>query len=80
MPKHSQSDVSHKQLVVLCREKYFKEFGHEKVFSELVAHLRDLEINGISFPNELFIKGILFCIVVDNLGTHCVGGLLRILV
>nr|XP_055051537.1 uncharacterized protein LOC129437435 [Misgurnus anguillicaudatus] len=34
-------------LVLLCREKDFKEFGHAKVFSEFLGDLKELEENGI---------------------------------
>ena len=32
MPPHVRSNVDHVQLVLLCTEKDFKEFGHAKVF------------------------------------------------
>lgn len=53
MPPHIRSDVSHMHLVDLCRDKDFKEFSHEKLFSKLVADLKSLECNGISFLNGL---------------------------
>lgn len=42
---HLRSNTEHMQLVMLCREKDFKYFGHESVFSELIADLKDLEEN-----------------------------------
>ncbi|XP_028817922.1 uncharacterized protein LOC114769244 isoform X4 [Denticeps clupeoides] len=62
------------QLVFLCREKDFKEFGHNKVFSELLADLRVLEEKGITIVDKSVVKGALYCIAGDNLGSHCIGG------
>lgn len=74
LPPHVRSNVDHMQLVLLCREKDFKEFGHPKVFSELLADLKLLEENGIAMADESVVKGTLYCIAGDNLGSHCNGG------
>nr|XP_055039672.1 uncharacterized protein LOC129427310 isoform X2 [Misgurnus anguillicaudatus]XP_055039673.1 uncharacterized protein LOC129427310 isoform X2 [Misgurnus anguillicaudatus] len=74
LPAHLRSNTEHMQLVMLCREKDFKDFGHESVFSQLVADLKDLEENGISLSDQSVIKGSLYCIAGDNLGSHCIGG------
>lgn len=60
-------------LVLLCREKDFKASGHAKVFSELITDLKELEENGIVVSNET-VKGTLYCIAENNLGSHCIGG------
>lgn len=73
LPLHVRSDIDHMSLVLLCREKDFKAFGHAKVFSELITDLKELEENGIVVSNEI-VKGTLFCIAGDNLGSHCIGG------
>ena len=73
MPPHVRSNVDHMQLVLLCREKDFKDFGHAKVFSELLADLKELEENGITLGDE-HVKGALYCIAGDNLGSHTIGG------
>lgn len=39
----------------------FEEFGHEKVFSKLVADFKDSECNGISLPSGSLVK-VFFCI------------------
>ncbi|XP_058268078.1 uncharacterized protein LOC131366977 [Hemibagrus wyckioides] len=70
LPPHVRSNVDHMQLVLLCREKDFKEFGHDKVFSDLQI----LEENGITMADETAVKGTLYCIAGDNLGSHCIGG------
>lgn len=74
MPPHVRSNVDHMQLVLLCTEKNFKEFGHAKVFSELLTDLKELEGNGIAMGDELAVKGALYCIAGDNLGSHTIGG------
>lgn len=74
MPPHVRSNTDHMQLVLLCREKDFKEFGHAKVFSELLADLKLLGENGITMEDESVVKGALYCIAGDNLGSHCIGG------
>ncbi|XP_020562397.2 uncharacterized protein LOC110015774 [Oryzias latipes] len=74
IPPHARSNVDHMQLVLLCREKDFKEFGHDRVFSELMTDLKVLEENGITMADENVVKGTLYCIAGDNLGSHCIGG------
>ena len=74
LPLHVRSDTDHMFLVLLCREKDLKEFGHMKVFSELLADLKELEENGIVVSDETVVRGTLYCIVGDNLGSHCIGG------
>lgn len=74
LPLHVRSDTDHMSLVLLCREKDFKEFGHANVFSELLADLKELEDSGIVASDETRVKGTLFCIAGDNLGSHCIGG------
>lgn len=70
---HLRSNTEQMQLVMLCREKDFKDFSHESVFSELVADLKDLEENGITLSDQSHIKGTLYCIAGDTLGSHCIG-------
>lgn len=74
LPLHVRSDTNHMSLVLLCREKDFKQFGHAKVFSDLLADLKELEENGIAVSDETVVKGTLYCIAGDNLGSHCIGG------
>ncbi|KAK7891646.1 hypothetical protein WMY93_023609 [Mugilogobius chulae] len=61
------------QLVLLCHERDFKHFGHAKVFSELLDDLKELEENGI-MTDAGSVKGALYCVSGDNLGSHCIGG------
>lgn len=73
LPPHVRSDTDHMSLVLLCRENDFKTFGHSKVFSELVSDLKELEETGILASHET-VRGTLYCIAGDNLGSHCIGG------
>lgn len=59
MPPHVRSNTDHMQLVLLCRGKDFKEFGHAKVFSELLADLKLLGENRITMEDESVVKGAL---------------------
>ncbi|KAI3354595.1 hypothetical protein L3Q82_019101, partial [Scortum barcoo] len=43
------------------------------VFSELLADLKSLETDGINVDGET-VKGGLYCIAGDNLGSHFIGG------
>lgn len=54
-------------LVLLCKEVDLKYFGHDKIFHQLVEDVKDLENNGT-------VKGTLYCITGDNLGSHGIGG------
>lgn len=44
----------------------------DKVFS-FQSDLCELEVKGISFVGKIY-KGIVACIMVDNLGSHMIGG------
>lgn len=78
LPLHVRSDTDYMSLVLLCREKDFKEFGHAKVFSELLGDLKELGENGIVALDTTVVKGTLYCIAGDNLGLHCIGVSLKI--
>lgn len=73
LPAHIRSNTDHMSLVLLCTENDLKHFGIAKVFSKLLTDLKDLENNGISVAGET-IKGALYCIAGDNLGSHSIGG------
>ena len=70
---HHRSNTDHIQLILLCTEKDFKEFGQEKVFGRLVEDLVDLETNGIELLGKN-VKGSVVAITGDNLGSHTIGG------
>ena len=69
----NRSSVDHTQLILLCKEKDFKEYGAEKTFGQLVSDLKDLESTGIVVRGQSY-PVILSAIAGDNLGSHCIGG------
>ncbi|XP_055021248.1 uncharacterized protein LOC129412157 [Boleophthalmus pectinirostris] len=71
--KDHNSRLTRNILLKDVRENDFKTFGHSKVFSELVSDLKDLEETGI-LTSRGTVRGTLYCIAGDNLGSHCIGG------
>lgn len=69
-----RSLVDPMQLVLLCRDEDFKQFGQQKVFSSLVADLKYLEDSGFQSVDGTILKAGLIVICGDNLGSHCIGG------
>jgi len=74
LPAHVRSNTDHMSLVLLCGENDLKQFGFAKVFSEMLVDLKDLEENGIVTTVGDMVKGALYCIAGDNLGSHGIGG------
>lgn len=58
---HLRSVVDNTLLVMLCKEKDLKHFGHERMFHKLVEDLKYIETNGIEINNQV-LQGTLFCI------------------
>ncbi len=71
---YNRSNVDQMQLVLLCREQDFKNFGQDVVFNQLIKDLKDLEECGIALKDGKVIKGTLCAIAGDNLGSHSIGG------
>lgn len=71
---HNRSSVDPMQLVMLCRERDFKTFGQENVFSSIITDLKDLEDTVIETDDGNTLKAALISICGDNLGSHCLGG------
>lgn len=69
-----RSSVDQLQLLLLCTERDFKYFGHQRVFSKMFSDLRELEDNGFVSSSGHTVRATLLCIVGDNLGSHCIGG------
>lgn len=63
---HARSNADHMHLV-----------GHDKVFSELQNDLKALEESGLTMADKAIVKGALYCIAGDNLGSHCIGGFME---
>ena len=61
------------QLVMLCREMDYKQFGPQIVFKRLIDDLKELEIQGFPFEDD-HLKCRLYAIAGDNLGSHGIGG------
>nr|XP_046250889.1 uncharacterized protein LOC124062276 isoform X2 [Scatophagus argus] len=76
LPAHVRSSTDHMSLVLLCGENDLKQFGSAKVFSEMLEDLKNLEENGITVDGET-VKGALYCIAGDNLGSHSIGGFIE---
>ena len=73
LPVHVRSNTDHMSLVLLCIENDFKHFGPDKIFSELLQDLKELERDGMTVSGET-VKAALCCIAGDNLGSHSIGG------
>lgn len=72
---HNRSRVDNIKLVLLCKEKYFKEFGQNRIFKTLVDDIKVLETSGVYIENlDKVIYGSLLTLIGDNLGSHTVGG------
>jgi len=70
-----RSRIDTLQLVIICKERYLKEFGADVVFRPLIDDLNSLETVGIDIGNEIgVVKGALVSILGDNLGSHFIGG------
>lgn len=69
-----QSSVDHLQLLFLCTEQDFKYFGQEKLFSRMLSDIKELEHNGLVTSSGHIVRAMVFCIIGDNLGSHCIGG------
>ncbi|XP_034237354.1 uncharacterized protein LOC117642862 [Thrips palmi] len=61
------------QLVALCSES---DFDHEAIYGRIVQDLLDLQTDGIDIPGVGFVKAGLAFISGDNLGSHCLAGML----
>ena len=71
---YNRSIIDHMQLVLLCREQDFKEFGQKAGFAQLIEDISDLEKTGINIGGDAVVKGTILCVTGDNLGSYCIGG------
>ncbi|XP_063357730.1 uncharacterized protein LOC134675057 isoform X1 [Cydia fagiglandana] len=72
---YNRSKIDNMKLVLLCKEKHLKEFGHDKIFGKLTEDLRSLETRGVYIKEcNQIIYGTLLTIIGDNLGSHTIGG------
>jgi hypothetical protein len=71
---HNRSNTDHMQLLLLVKDRDFKEFGQCKIFSKLIEDLKSLESEGFATPDGQVYKAGVCGIIGDNLGSHCIGG------
>lgn len=73
----ARSVVDRLQLVLLCKEKDYREFGAAVIFMPLIHDLKLLETTGIDLGTYGVGKGTVACILGDNLGSHDIGGFIE---
>lgn len=65
-------------LALLCKASDIKGFGYAEVLKPLLDDIAILEKDGILIPViGKTVKGTIYCVVADNLGTHSVAGLVE---
>lgn len=73
---HARSKIDPMQLAIVCKEKFVKTFGTQKLFQRLVDDLCNIEKSGVFIPAlGKRVKGSLVAILGDNLGSHSISGL-----
>lgn len=80
LSKENKSQVRNIYLIGLCKEKDFKNFGSNTILSYIVDDVKILEQHGINVVYEdvnYNLKGSIFSVIGDNLGSHQVGGFLE---
>jgi len=73
LPCYARTNIDNLQLALLCRETDLTYFGPENVMAQLIADLKDLEINGVAVGDVTY-SVRLVCTLGDNLGSHWLGG------
>lgn len=71
--QHNRSQIHNIQLVLLCKNKFVKYFGFEKIINKLVDDLCFLGKSGINIEihgKQRNVKGSLVAVTGDNLGSH----------
>lgn len=73
IPSYDRSSIDNIQLVLLCQEKDLKFFGFSKMLEILMNDIQILEEKGIEIDFKeasLCMKGSIFAVTGDNLGSH----------
>lgn len=70
LPGYVRTHINSIKLVALCKKE---EFDHEKVYGKIVEDLKILKTDGIQI-GDCILKGGLFFVTGDNLGSHGLGG------
>ena len=75
MPPLLRSSLTSIYLAILCKADDIKKFGYSAVFEPMLKDLASLEEEGLYIPLlGIRVKGTVYCLVADNLGTHSIGG------
>ena len=70
----SRSKVDPKQLLLLCKDKFFNDGTICNLFRPLLLDISLLETEGVDLGFEEKIKCTVSCITDKNLGSHWLGG------
>lgn len=76
IPPELRSTVDHMQLILLCRDSYFKDTNN--CLRKLVSDLKDLETQGVLILGKRY-KGFVTSLLGDNLGHHEIGDIRKFL-
>lgn len=72
-----RSKLDNIQLVALCYDRDINNFGFQEILKPIINDIKYLEVNGIETCMNVTIKGTLFAMVGDNLGSHQIGGFVQ---
>lgn len=78
VPALLRSSLTSIFLAILCKADNVNRFRYSTVLEPLLKDLLSLEEEGLYVPAlGRKVKGTVFSVVADNLGTHAMGGLLK---
>lgn len=71
VPPLLRSSLTSIYLAILCKADDVEKFGYSAVLEPLLKDLSSLEEEGLYIPSlGIRVKGIVYCVVADNLGAH----------
>lgn len=73
LPPHLRSTTDNMFLILLCKEKYVKLAGYNRVFERMVEDILEIQNNGIIINGKKYFLNVT-AMTSDNLGAHGVGG------
>lgn len=74
---HNRGKIDNIQLILLCKDSYFKHFGPNTVLKPFIEDIKILETAGINVKfetGEQILKGSIVAVLGDNLGQNQIGG------
>ena len=71
-----RSQIDGIQLALLIKDKHVKHFGHEMVYSRLIADLKRFE-QGLDVDGEHCVPVRVRFILGDYIGSHSIGGFIE---